>query len=140
MYSYALSVLPLLASVATAHVCINATVPVTITAREATFGNLATPQTNQDAIYFALNETKQGSNFTDVALTGYHTKKGTYNISTQFCMPDSVAKEVASGTWGSKSSNTNTSNPVVQVLTHGIGFDKTSVTCSSAHLPDTNIC
>jgi hypothetical protein len=114
-------------SIATAKVCINATVPVTISAREATFGKLATPQTNQDAIYFALKNTKQGSNFTNVALTGYHTQSGTYNISTQFCMPDSMAKSVASGSWKSKSSS-NTSDPIVQVLTHGIGFDKTLVT------------
>jgi hypothetical protein len=119
MYPHPFAALWLLASVAAAKVCINATVPVTISAREATFGNLATPQTNVDAIAFALNLTRQGQNFTDVVLTGYHTQSGTYNISTQFCVPDSIAK----GGWGNAS--TEGGAPIVQVLTHGIGFDKT---------------
>ncbi|KAH7336492.1 hypothetical protein BKA65DRAFT_527260 [Rhexocercosporidium sp. MPI-PUGE-AT-0058] len=52
---------------------------------------------------------QQGRNFTDLAIVGYGTTSGTYNISTQFCMPDS----------------SNVTAPTVQVLTHGIGFDKT---------------
>lgn len=93
---------------AEAYHCINATVPVTISARQATFG-WKTPETNLDATEFALNVTQQGRNFTNAALTGYHTTSGTYNISTKFCMPDTM----------------NYTNPTVQILTHGIGFDKT---------------
>ncbi|EHK96828.1 hypothetical protein M7I_7453 [Glarea lozoyensis 74030] len=51
---------------------------------------------------------KKGQNFTDVVLEGYKTTSGIYNINTQFCTP----------------SEDNSTNPTVQVLTHGIGFDK----------------
>ncbi len=88
--------------------CINQTIPVDISARQAVF-DVAIPQTNLEATDFILNMTQQGRNFSDVILTGYNTTIGTYNISTQFCIPDS----------------SNFTNPTVQVLTHGIGFDKT---------------
>lgn len=88
--------------------CINQTVPVKISSRNGVF-NLAVPQTNLDAAEFVLNMTQQGRNYTETALTGYNTVSGTYNISTQFCMP----------------SQSNGTHPTVQVLTHGIGFDKT---------------
>ena len=108
MYFSTLTVLAVLAASSSAKQCINATVPVTLSAQQAVF-NLAVPQTNLEATGFILNMTQQGRNFTDVVLTGYNTTTGTYNISTQFCMPD----------------NSNSTNPTVQVLTHGIGFDKT---------------
>ncbi|PMD34672.1 hypothetical protein L207DRAFT_588186 [Hyaloscypha variabilis F] len=108
MYFSTLTVLAVLAASSSAKQCINATVPVTLSAQQAVF-NLAVPQTNLEATDFILNMTQQGRNFTDVVLTGYNTTTGTYNISTQFCMPD----------------NSNSTNPTVQVLTHGIGFDKT---------------
>ncbi|KAH9207356.1 hypothetical protein DL95DRAFT_450399 [Leptodontidium sp. 2 PMI_412] len=88
--------------------CINQTVPVDISARQAVF-DLDIPQTNLEVTDFVLNVTQQGRNFTDTVLIGYNTTSGTYNISTQFCMPDS----------------SNVTNPTVQTLTHGIGFDKT---------------
>lgn len=96
------------AASAAAKRCINATVPVDISARQAVF-DIDIPSTNLEATDFALNNTKQGQNFTDIALVGYNTTSGTYNISTQLCMPD----------------NHNGTNPTIQVLTHGIGFDKT---------------
>ena len=84
------------------------TVPVDISARTGIF-NLAIPQTNLEVPDLVLNITQQGRNFTDIVLEGYKTTSGTYNISTQFCVP----------------SGDNATNPTVQVLTHGIGFDKT---------------
>jgi hypothetical protein len=108
MHVSTVAALAVLAATASAKGCINATVPVSLSARQAVF-NLAVPQTNLEATDFILNMTQQGRNFTDVVLTGYDTTVGTYNISTQFCMP----------------SNDNGTNPTVQVLTHGIGFDKT---------------
>jgi hypothetical protein len=108
MYFTSITALALVAASASAKQCINATVPVNLVARQAVF-NLAVPQTNLEATDFILNMTQQGRNFTDLVLTGYNTTAGTYNISTQFCMP----------------SNDNSKNPTVQVLTHGIGFDKT---------------
>lgn len=100
--------LALFAASAAAKTCINQTVPVTISARNGIF-SLDIPQTNLEVTDFILNMTQQGRNFTNTALTGYNTTAGTYNISTEFCMP----------------SQANATNPTVQVLTHGIGFDKT---------------
>jgi len=104
-------VLATLAATAAAKRCINATVPVTISARQGVF-NLAVPQSNLEATDFLLNQTMQGRNFTNTVLTGYNTTSGIYNISTEFCMPTTGP-------------GANATNPTVQVLTHGIGFDKT---------------
>lgn len=104
-----------LASTAAARTCQNITIPVTISARNGVFGGVATPQTNLDATTFAQNSTRQGMNGTAGALTGYATVSGTYSISSTFCMPSNM-------TMGA--SNTSGSNPTVQVLTHGIGFDR----------------
>lgn len=108
MYLSSVTALALLLAPAVAKKCINQTIPLHLSARQAVF-NLAVPQTNLEVTDFILNMTRQGGNFTNEILTGYNTTVGTYNISTQFCMP----------------SESNTTNPTVQVLTHGIGFDKT---------------
>ena len=106
------SLLALFASSAAAKKCTNITVPVDISARTGVF-DIAVPKTNLEATTFIQNFTQQGRNFTDLALTGYKTTSGTYNISAQFCVP----------------SENNVRNPTVQVLTHGIGFDKTYENC-----------
>ncbi|KAG4425907.1 hypothetical protein IFR04_000851 [Cadophora malorum] len=108
MYRSSITTLALFAASAAGKMCINQTVPVTLSARQAIF-DIAIPQTNLEVTDFVLNMTQQGRNFTDLALKGYDTTSGTYNISTQFCIPDT----------------SNITNPTVQVLTHGIGFDKT---------------
>jgi hypothetical protein len=105
---FSTAALALFAATAAAKKCINQTIPVHISSRNGVF-NLAVPQTNLEVTDFILNMTQQGRNFTNTALTGYATVSGTYNISTQFCQP----------------SNSSSTNPTVQVLTHGIGFDKT---------------
>ena len=110
MHLLSFAVVAFLVGLSTAKQCINQTVPVTISARTSIF-NIAVPQTNMDAITFILNETQQGRNFNEVALAGYQTTSGTYSISTEMCIPDGCDWKVPpSG---------------VQVLTHGIGFDKT---------------
>ncbi|KAH7409126.1 hypothetical protein BKA64DRAFT_388116 [Cadophora sp. MPI-SDFR-AT-0126] len=108
MYCSSITVLALFAASVAGKMCINQTVPVNISARQAVF-DIAVPQSNLEVTDFVLNITQQGRNFTDIALKGYSTTSGTYNISTQFCIPDA----------------SNITNPTVQVLTHGIGFDKT---------------
>jgi hypothetical protein len=110
MYLSSARALALLLAPTTAKKCINATVPVHVNARQPVF-NLAVPQTNLEVTDFILSMTRQGGNFTNEILTGYNYTIGTYNISTQFCMPDS----------------SNSTTPTVQMLTHGIGFDKTYV-------------
>lgn len=96
-----------LVSTVAAKTCQNFTVPVTITSRNAVLNNFAVPSSPLDASTFALNITRQGGNATAMALTGYATISGTYNISAQWCTPN-----------GQKSTG-------LQILTHGIGFDKT---------------
>ena len=108
MYAHKGLALALLAGSAAAKQCTNMTVPVDISARTGVF-NIPIPQTNLDATAFIQNLTRQGQNFSEVALSGYATTSGTYNISAQFCTP----------------SASNVTNPTVQVLTHGIGFDRT---------------
>ncbi|CZS89775.1 uncharacterized protein RAG0_01042 [Rhynchosporium agropyri] len=108
MYISTATALGLFAASVAGKRCINQTIPVEISARQAIF-DIDVPQTNLEVTDFILNVTQQGRNFTDIALSGYGTTQGTYNISTQFCMPDS----------------SNITHPTVQVLTHGIGFDKT---------------
>ncbi|TVY81610.1 hypothetical protein LSUE1_G005256 [Lachnellula suecica] len=108
MFYSSVTALALLVAPAAAKTCINQTIPVYLSARQAVF-DLDIPQTNLEVPDFILNQTRQGGNFTNEVLTGYNTTVGTYNISTQFCMP----------------SSSNVTNPTVQILTHGIGFDKT---------------
>lgn len=103
-----ISTIALLATSAVGKKCINATVPVTITARTADF-NVPIPHTNLDVTTFIQNNSRQGSNFTKQALLGYCTRKETYHISTQFCTPDEPTA----------------ASQTLQILTHGIGFDKT---------------
>lgn len=108
MYALSFASVALLASSAAAKKCTNITVPVDISARTGVF-DITVPKTNLEATTFIQNFTQQGRNFTNLALTGYKTTAGTYNISTQFCVP----------------SENGVKNPTVQVLTHGIGFDRT---------------
>lgn len=102
-------VLSALLGLAASRKCINQTVEVQIAARNGVFGGVSVPQTNVEVTNFTLRVTKQGHNFTNEGLTGYDTVSGSYNISTQYCVPDKPS-------W---------KRPVLQILTHGIGFDKT---------------
>ncbi|KAI9670581.1 MAG: hypothetical protein M1831_005801 [Alyxoria varia] len=91
--------------------CHNFTIPVDISARTGVFDNLETPKSNLDATAFIQKQTQQGANLTKSALTGYRTTRGKYNIDANFCIPSGKASTLK--------------DPTVQVLIHGIGFDKT---------------
>ena len=97
----------LLAGIAAAKTCTNFTIPVDISSRQGLFREVPTAG-NLDATAFAQEFTRIGQNYTAVLLKDYQTLQGSYKISAKFCTPDG----------GSKSS-------VVQLLSHGIGFDKT---------------
>ncbi|KAK8181597.1 Alpha/Beta hydrolase protein [Phyllosticta capitalensis] len=108
-YSSTAVVLAALSAVAASEkTCLNQTVPVTISARNGNF-SLAAPTNNIDAAAFVQNLSRQGQNYSSAVLNGYNTVSGTYNISTQFCY-DNARSGV---------------NVPLQILTHGIGFDKT---------------
>lgn len=105
MSSFAL--LALLGVASAAKVCTNVTVPVYINARQAVF-DVPTFESNFDAVKFSLDFTNIGMNYTDVVTTGFENFEGSYSISAKYCKPQ----------------GDNKANPTVQVLTHGIGFDK----------------
>lgn len=85
--------------------CQNITVPVSISARNGDFDQLV-PSNNIEVTNFILNLTQQGHNYSQAILQGYQTVSGTYKLATTFCEPD------------------HGSGSVVQLLTHGIGFDR----------------
>ncbi|KAL8670558.1 MAG: hypothetical protein Q9168_004906 [Polycauliona sp. 1 TL-2023] len=97
-----------LAGAVMAKQCLNFTVPVSVSARNGVF-NIPTLQGNADATTFAQNLTSIRGNFTQEALLDYATVVADYDISVKFCKPDTE----------------NGTNPTVQILTHGLGFDKT---------------
>lgn len=104
------------AAAAAAKVCVNITVPMNVTARNAVFNGWDVPQTNLDATTFAMNGSRQGHNGSAEALTGYADVSGSYKLSVKYCTPNN----------GSQSS-------IIQLLTHGT-YLETSVQISSGHL------
>jgi hypothetical protein len=93
----------LLASAAAAKQCTNFLIPVDIESRQGQFKKIPV-ENNLDVNAFSLHFTEFGKNYTAELLEGYQTLKGSYNISAQYCK----------GSAG-----------VIQLLSHGIGFDKT---------------
>lgn len=102
--------IPLLALVglASAKICVNNTVTIQLAARNIDF-NISVPQNQYEVTAFTQFLARQGSDATAQAAHRFNNVNGTYKVSTQFCRPDTM----------------NNTNAVVQVLTHGIGFDKT---------------
>ncbi|KKK12610.1 hypothetical protein AOCH_002275 [Aspergillus ochraceoroseus] len=106
---YTLSSWLLLTGAVAARVCENRTIDITVSAQNAVFNNLTTPKTNEEATGFAVDASTQGFNATDQALTGYASITGPYKLSTQYCSPNGRTSGPA---------------PVLQILTHGFGYDK----------------
>lgn len=107
MKAYTITALAALIGLASAKKCQNITVPVQVSARQGVFDVAAlTPHSNIDVTNFILNLNQQGKNYTANVLQGYNTTSGSYNLSTTYCAPDGGAPNV------------------VQLLTHGIGFDR----------------
>lgn len=67
MHSSPLAALAFLAGLATAKMCMNMTIPISISARQAVF-DIDIPQTNLEVTDFILNITQQGRNFTNLTL------------------------------------------------------------------------
>lgn len=93
------------AAVAAARKCRDISVMVPLTSRNAHF-DLEPLTTDIDTTDFFLGLSKQGTNYTDILLDGYHTVKGVYKLATTYCEPDSGPGHT------------------LQILTHGIGFDR----------------
>ncbi|KAH4853287.1 hypothetical protein HBI70_235290 [Parastagonospora nodorum] len=95
----------LLAGIATARECTTFLIPVDISSRQGQFKKLPV-ESNLDTGAFATRYVEYQHNLTATLLEGYQTLKGSYNISAQYCCSDK-------------------SSGKIQLLTHGIGFDKT---------------
>ena len=93
---------------ASARQCTKLVVLADLTARNGVF-NLSTPMTDIEVTNFILNSVQNGHNGTAEALTGYDSVSGNYSLSATFCQPDDMSGENAK---------------TVQLLTHGIGFDR----------------
>ncbi|KAF2681206.1 hypothetical protein K458DRAFT_372073 [Lentithecium fluviatile CBS 122367] len=96
----------LLAGLAAARTCSNLTIPVSISSRQGQFKDVPA-ESNLDTGAFAQAFTQQGRNYSATLLEGFQTVTGNYSISAKFCYPD----------YGTGST--------IQLLSHGIGFDKT---------------
>lgn len=92
---------------ASAMTCTNLTVPVEVSARNGVFEQEA-PQNNIEVTNFILNNTQQGGNYTEKILKDYTTVSGHYDLAATYCVPG----------------DNSTSPKTLQVLTHGIGFDR----------------
>lgn len=109
---YTIAAIAAVTSVASAAVCQNLTIPVSISARNGIL-NVLNPTNNIESIDFTLDASRQGHNYTMEALAGYDTVSGEYAIAATYCRPDHGPSKV------------------IQVLTHGIGFDRRYESCFS---------
>ncbi|KAL1593615.1 hypothetical protein SLS59_009129 [Nothophoma quercina] len=96
----------LFAGYAAAKQCQTLSIPVDISSRQGVFKEVPV-ESNLDVSAFATRFNEFQYNYTAALLTGYQTLQKSIQISAQYCTPDGG------------------SNGVVQVLSHGIGFDKT---------------
>jgi|SRR5690242_137624 len=91
---------------AAARQCQTLSIPVDITSRQGIFRKVPV-EGNLDVGAFATRYNQISFNYTAELLTGFQTLQKSIEISAQYCKPD------AGG------------NGIAQILTHGIGFDKT---------------
>lgn len=85
--------------------CSNFTVSVQISARNGVF-KMSPPPNNVEVTNFMLDLGQQGHNLTHALLQDYATVSGSYGLAATYCAPDSG------------------DGKVLQILTHGIGFDR----------------
>lgn len=91
---------------ATAKQCQTINIPVEISSRQGVFKEVPV-ESNLDVGGFATRFTQFQFNYSAELFTGFQTLEKSIEISAQYCTPDGGSKGIA------------------QVLTHGIGFDKT---------------
>ncbi|KAA8614580.1 MhpC hydrolase or acyltransferase alpha beta hydrolase superfamily [Pyrenophora tritici-repentis] len=102
-----ISLLPLaLAGLTAAKSCQDLIIPVTIASRQGIFKPVPA-EGNIDIASFVAKFNRVGINYTQELLQNYQTLKGSYNISARYCKPH------------------HGSSDTIQLLSHGIGFDKT---------------
>lgn len=95
-----------LVSLSSARQCTELSVEVPVISRNAVFNRTA-PTDDIEVTNFVLDLTRQGHNLTNEVLTGYATIEKNYTVAATYCEPDSGPSKT------------------IQLLTHGIGFDRT---------------
>jgi hypothetical protein len=101
------TLLPLaLIGFATARKCSNLIIETPIISRQGQFREVPL-ESNVDVGAFATRFAKFQSNYSAELLEGYQTLERTFNISAQYCEPEGGSSDT------------------IQLLTHGVGFDKT---------------
>ncbi|CAI6336174.1 unnamed protein product [Periconia digitata] len=112
MSLFSIIFIALFAASASALACNNLTLTVEISARQSRFQKFPI-QTNIDTQAFAQDFTRRGHNYSAELFQGWQQLSGAYKISARYCRPFK----------GHSSA--------VQLLTHGIGFDKSyAISCT----------
>lgn len=106
MTKFSAAAIAAFAGIASARQCQNLTIPVELSARNGNFPGQEVTETDIEVTNFILNLSQQGNNYTEQVLDGYNTISGSYDLAATYCQPD------------------NGPANVLQVLTHGIGFDR----------------
>ncbi|KAJ4398060.1 hypothetical protein N0V91_010464 [Didymella pomorum] len=96
----------LFAGYAAARQCQTLSIPVDISSRQGVFKEVPV-ETNLEVGGFATRFNEYQFNYTAELFTGFQTLQKSVKISAQYCEPDGG------------------SNGIIQILSHGIGFDKT---------------
>ncbi|PVH93606.1 hypothetical protein DM02DRAFT_721660 [Periconia macrospinosa] len=94
------------ATTAASRLCSNITIPVQISSRQGLFKKFPI-LSNFETQAFSQDFTRRAHNLTQELLEDYRTLEGDFNISARYCRPEVAASST------------------IQLLTHGIGFDKT---------------
>lgn len=84
--------------------CKEFTIPIRISARLGVFPEIPA-KGNLEVTAFSENFAQQGRNYSASILQGYKTVGGKYEISAKYCHPNVIGS-------------------TIQILSHGIGFDK----------------
>lgn len=96
----------LLSGYVTAKQCQTLSIPVDISSRQGVFTEVPV-ENNLDVSGFATRFNQFQYNYSAALFTGFQTLQKSIAISAQYCTPDGG------------------SNGIAQILSHGIGFDKT---------------
>lgn len=88
-------------------VCVSGTVPVQASTSKNVKFNFELPQNQSQVTQTFVSMVTSGSPFMEQLMAGMQSVNGTYNISATYCTPAN-----------------NTKPDTVQILTHGVGFDR----------------
>ncbi|KAK3657713.1 hypothetical protein LTR22_009265 [Elasticomyces elasticus] len=114
MNNFTIAIVAALSATAYGFRCTNLTVPVSLSARNVVF-NITTPQNNVEVTNLILDLTRQGGSFVEQRVQGYAAVHGNYSLAATYCTPDEH---------GPDGSNRKRPLDAVQILTHGLGFDR----------------